>query len=102
MSPSLTTALLIGLAWGIIIAIIMYSYFHLYGWSAITMGIIVAYILINVAYPVVLLRGEDTSSVILYVCIEIGIPIYLFIVLTIMLLRFTRNDSYCEIECLNY
>ena len=96
MSPSLTAALLIGLAWGIIVAIIMYTYFHLYGWSAITLGIIIAYIISNVAYPVVLLQGEDTSAVILYVCIEVGIPIYLFIVLTIMLFRFARKDTPCE------
>lgn len=95
MGPTLTSGLLISFAWGIIVAIIMYSYFHLYGWSAITMGIIVAFIIINVTYPfgTILFNDKDIYSAILYVFIETIIPIYLFIVLIVMLLRFTKDPN---------
>lgn len=82
---------------GIIVGVMVYFMFRFYIWSAITLGIIVAYIIINIIYPIGNLIEESESYVIaIYLIIEIIIPIYLFAVLIIMLFLFSRHNTLDE------
>jgi hypothetical protein len=92
--PDLTLIMFIAIASGIIVSIIMYEYFKFYGWSAITMAIIVAYLVININYPIGHLMNEKESYVIaLYLLIEVFVPIYLFSALIIMLFLHARKEE---------
>lgn len=79
---------------GIIVSVMVYYMFRFYTWSAITLGIIVAYLIVNIIYPIGNLLEERESYVIaVYLIIEIIIPIYLFTVLIVMLFAFSRHST---------
>jgi len=93
-SSDLTITIFIAIASGIIVAIIMYGYFRFYSWSAITMAVIVAYLIININYPIGHLMTESESYVIaLYLLIEVFVPIYLFTVLIVVLFLYAREKE---------
>lgn len=97
MGDNLPLIIFIGLSTGFIVALIAYTLFRFYVWSAITLAIIVAYVIINIMYPIGELFMEKESYVIaIYLLIEIIVPIYLFGILIVMLYIFARCSTPCE------
>jgi hypothetical protein len=95
--PNLPLIIFIAISTGIVVGFISYTYFRFYAWSAVTMAIIIAYLIVNINYPIGSLLQEPESYVIgIYLIIEIIIPIYLFATLIIMLFLFARSDGEYE------
>lgn len=91
---NLPLIIFIAISTGVLVGLITYTYFRFYAWSALTMGIIIAYLIVNINYPIGTLIQEPESYVIgIYLIIEIIVPIYLFSALIIMLFLFARTDS---------
>jgi glucan phosphoethanolaminetransferase (alkaline phosphatase superfamily) len=87
----ISAALIVGVTLGIIVSYITYKYLKLRHWSALTVGLLALYAIINLMYPIGLLMYERRSYIIvIYLLIEIGIPVYLFLYFIKILL----SDTY--------
>jgi hypothetical protein len=97
----ISAVLVIGVTLGIIVSYITYKYIKLRRWSALTLGLLSLYTIINLMYPIGTLMYERRSYIIvIYILIEIGIPIYLFLYFVKILLSDTYEciDTYEHID----
>ncbi len=79
----------------IIISNFAHTYFKIKLISAVTLGIIAGYIMLNIIYPIGQLMYQRNSVVIfLYLIIEIFVPLYLLLYLIIRLI-FDKRDIGC-------
>jgi len=91
---NLPLVIFIAIAMGISMGVLGYTLFRFHLWSAMTLGIIVAYIIVNITYPIGnLLEEGETYVIAIYLIIEIMIPIYLFSALIVMLFLFARDSK---------
>lgn len=93
----LTIVILIVITTGIIIGLFTYYLFYLTWWAAFTLGLIIAYILLNIMYPIgILMYQRNSYAIVVYIAIEILVPIYFLIYLLFTLLLTRRQPPLKE------
>jgi hypothetical protein len=91
---NLTNILIVAVIFGIVVAYATYRMFRLKLIAAFTLGLIVAYGLLNVMYPIGYLMYQKDSLVIgIYILIEIIVPIYIFLYLFYLLITNQRRED---------
>lgn len=87
MKLNLGNILIIVIVFGVVIFYITYRIFELKLFAACTIGLVLAYGLLNAMYPIgYLMYQKDSIVIIIYILIEIIVPIYLFIILFYLLI----------------
>lgn len=77
---------------GIGVSVISYHMFKLRAIAAFTLGLIISYITLNAIYPMRSLFYQRNSYIIMiYLVIEIAIPVYLFMFLFLNIFRMVRD-----------
>jgi len=93
-NPNLADILIIVSIFGIIISYITYRLFKLKLYAALSIGIFLAFGLLNVMYPIGYLMYQRNSILItIYILIEIVVPIYLFVLLFYLLITNQRRET---------
>lgn len=93
LNVNLTNILIIAVIFGFIITYATYRMFKIKLIAAFTLGLIVAYGLLNAMYPIGYLMYQKDSVVIgIYILIEIIVPIYIFLYLFYLLITNQRRD----------
>lgn len=94
LNINLGNILIVVVTFGIIITYTTYRLFQLKLIAAFTLGLLVAYGLLNAMYPIGYLMYQKDSFVIgIYILIEIIVPIYIFIYLFYLLITNQRRTS---------
>lgn len=80
---------------GIVVSFLSYQLFQLRLSAAITLGVIISYLFLNIMYPIGILMYERRPFVItIYIIIECVVPIYLFFYLLIQIMNSHRETEF--------
>lgn len=94
INVNLGNILIIVIIFGVVITYTTYKIFKLKLIAAFTLGLLVAYGLLNAMYSIGYLMYQKDSFVIgIYILIEITVPIYIFLYLFYLLITNQRRDS---------
>lgn len=94
MDDQLAVTIFIVLVVFVVIFAFTYYFFNLTGWSAFTLGILVAYIVMIFLYPPNTLSYQNSNGVIMiYLVIFTLVPIYVLVYLFLILFQNKRDNS---------